>query len=41
LPVGGEDELQRLVIEDAVLNVHGPVALGAVGEFLVGVRDGP
>jgi pimeloyl-ACP methyl ester carboxylesterase len=33
LPVGGEDELQRLVIEDAVLNVHGPVALGAVGEF--------
>lgn len=33
LPAGGVAELQRLVMADAVLNVHGPVALGALAEF--------
>ena len=32
-PAGGVAELERLAMEDAVLNVHGPVTLGAVAEF--------
>ena len=33
LPAGGADELWRLIIEDAVLNVHRHVTLGALAEL--------
>jgi pimeloyl-ACP methyl ester carboxylesterase len=33
LPAGGRDEVWRLVMEDAVLNVHRRVTLGALAEF--------
>ena len=42
LPAGGADELWRLLVEDAVLNVHRHVTLGALAEFpaaYAAVRD--
>lgn len=50
LPAGGLDELMRLAAEDAVLNVHGPLADQAATEFeaawpelqtTFGLGDGP
>ena len=41
LPAGGAEELWRLVLADAVRNVHGPILLGALAEFpalLTGIR---
>jgi len=42
LPAGGREELWRLILEDAVLNVHQHVTLGALAEFpaaFAAVRD--
>lgn len=33
MPAGGQDEIMRLGYEDAVLNLHGPVATQAAAEF--------
>lgn len=33
MPAGGPDEIMRLGYEDAVLNLHGPVAMQAAEEF--------